>query len=119
MNATRYKSLSRLCDATRRKRRADESLRKGRERPWACVEERGRSPHPDPLPEGEGTPINPVPKGEGTMGADRLPKGEGTFWAAYVTEVAVARMCKLSWRAATLPWVQLWVASSGGGWAET
>jgi amino acid adenylation domain-containing protein len=39
------------------------------------------SPHPNPLPEGEGTEFcdNPLPKGEGTEFCDNpLPKGEGT-----------------------------------------
>ena len=35
------------------------------------------SPHPDPLPKGEGTIRNPLTKGEGTI-RNPFPKGEGT-----------------------------------------
>ena len=41
------------------------------------IEDDGRSPHPDPLPKGEGTNGNPLPKGEGTKGKP-LPDGDGT-----------------------------------------
>ena len=38
---------------------------------------RRSSPHPNPLPKGEGTVREPLPKGEGTV-REPLPKGEGT-----------------------------------------
>jgi GT2 family glycosyltransferase len=43
------------------------------------VQDDGRSPHPDPLPRGEGTKGKPLPEGEGTPPSPcPLPEGEGT-----------------------------------------
>ena len=45
------------------------------------------SPHPNPLPKGEGTSVGPLPKGEGT-GVNSLPSGEDSAVATFLTATA-------------------------------
>ncbi|MDQ7779262.1 MAG: MFS transporter [Planctomycetota bacterium] len=51
-----------------------------------------RVPHPNPLPEGEGT-ASPLPKGEGT--AYPLPEGQGTDCRGYFLVCALGLLCSL------------------------
>ena len=88
------------------------------------------SPHPNPLPEGEGTmcPLpGPLPEGKGTMRphASPLPQGEGTKNVTFVNPEPAKGLTVFARIAATLaarrPDIRLLAVEgrSGGGWQRS